>query len=149
MYHDWHARNGVEWYTLPDVRASFACGQAIRLRGPSVATWQLRLLVEAMILEPYPVPVRPLPPEVRPAVRKLYEGFQLLLACKWWHTPDVPAPFSWRFAAAWCGLGASHVGKAMQWLLTHGFLRRVGTHQRTALFLPGTGHARQSARASR
>ncbi len=137
MYRDWHARGGVAWYTLPDVRASLACGQAVRLRGPSVATWQLRLLVEARILEPYPVPACPLPPEVRPAVRKVYEGFRFLLACKWWHTPQAPTPFSWRFAAAWCGLGERHVGDAMHWLLAHRFLRQVGKHRRTALFLPG------------
>ncbi len=137
MYRDWHVRSGVEWYTLPDVRASLAVGQAVRLRGPSVATWQLRLLVEAMILEPYPVAVRPLPPDVRPAVRKVYEGFRFLLACKWWHTPEAPTAFSWRFAAAWCGLGERHVGDAMQWLLAQGFIRQMGKHRRTALFLPG------------
>jgi hypothetical protein len=75
MYRGWHARSGVEWYTLPDVRASLACGQVMRLRGPSVATWQLRLLVEARILEPYVVPARPLPSDVRPAVRKVYRVF--------------------------------------------------------------------------
>jgi hypothetical protein len=136
MYRDWHVRSGIEWYTLPDVRASLACGQAVRLRGPSVATWQLRLLVEARILEPYPVPARPLPPEVRPAVRKVYEGFLFLLACKWWHTAQAPTPFSWRFAAAWCGLGERHVGKAMYWLLAQGWLRQVGWYRNMALFLP-------------
>jgi bifunctional DNA primase/polymerase-like protein len=137
MYRDWHARSGIEWYTLPDVRASLACDHAVRLRGPSVATWQLRLLVEARILEPYSVPARPLPPEVRSAIRRVYEGFRFLLACKWWHTPEAPTPFSWRFAATWCGLGERHVGDAMHWLLAQGFLRQVGKHGRTALFLPG------------
>jgi Bifunctional DNA primase/polymerase, N-terminal len=94
QYHDWHARSGVAWYTLPDVRASLAYGQAVRLRGPSVATWQLRLLVEAGILAPYPVPARPLPAGVQPAIRQVYEGFLLLLGCKWWHTPQLPTLFS-------------------------------------------------------
>lgn len=134
QYHDWHARSGVEWYTLPDVRASVAHREAVRLRGPSVATWQLRLLVETGLLEPYPVSSRALPADVQPAVRKVYDGFVFLLGCKWRHTPQVPTPFSWRFAAAWCGLGARHVGEAMHWLLAHGFLRQVGTHQRMALF---------------
>jgi Bifunctional DNA primase/polymerase, N-terminal len=100
QYRDWHTRSGVEWYTLPDVRASMAYGQAVRLRGPSVATWQLRLLIEAGLLAPYPVSARPLPAAVRPAIRMVYEGFLLLLGCKWWHTPQVSTPFSWRFAAA-------------------------------------------------
>jgi hypothetical protein len=138
MYRDWHARSGIDWYTLPDVRASLACGQAVRLRGPSVATWQLRLLVESRILEPYPVPARPLPFDVRPAVRTVYEGFLFLLACKWWHTPEVPTAFSWRFAAAWCGLGERHVGDAMHWLLAQGWLRQVGRYRGMALFLPSS-----------
>jgi hypothetical protein len=122
QYRDWHARSGVAWYTLPDVRASLAYGHAMRLRGPSVATWQLRLLIEAGILEPYPVPARPLPLGVDPAICRVYAGFVSLLGCKWWHTPEVPTPFSWRFAAAWCGLGERHIGEAMQWLLAQGFL---------------------------
>jgi hypothetical protein len=136
QYRDWHARSGVDWYTLSDVRASRAFRQAVRLRGPSVATWQLRLLVEAGILEPYPVPARALPLEVRPAVRKVYEGFLFLLGCKWWHTPQAPTTFSWRLAAAWCGLGQRHVGEAMHWLLAHGFVRQVGRYRHMALFLP-------------
>jgi hypothetical protein len=137
MYRDWHVRSGFDWYTLPDVRTSLACGRAVRLRGPSVATWQLRLLVEARILAPYSVPTRPLPSDVRPAIRTVYEGFLFLLACKWWHTPEAPTPFSWRFAAAWCGLGERHVGDAMHWLLAQGFLQLVGRYRGMALFLPG------------
>jgi hypothetical protein len=102
-----------------------------------VATWQLRLLVEAGLLEPYPVPARSLPPTVRPAIRRVYAGFLFLRACKWWHTPQAPAPFTWRFAAAWCGLGERHVREAMPWLLAHGWLRQVGRHRNMALFLPG------------
>jgi hypothetical protein len=113
-YRDWHARDGEAWYTLPDVRASLACGRAVRLPRPSVATWQLRLLVEAGLLTPYPVPARRLSPGAPPAARTVYEGFRFLLACKWWHTPQAPTAFSWRFAAAWCGLGERHVGDAMQ-----------------------------------
>jgi hypothetical protein len=137
QYRDWHARSGIAWYTLPDVRASLAYGQALRLRGPSVATWQLRLLVEAGLLEPYPVPARPLPLAAPPAARTVYEGFLLLLGCKWWHTPQAPTTFAWRFAAAWCGLEARHVGEAMRWLLAQGSLQQVGQYRGIALFLPG------------
>jgi hypothetical protein len=136
QYRDWHARSGIDWYTLPDVRASLAYGRAMRLRGPSVATWQLRLLVEAGILEPYPVSGRSLLPEVRPAVRTVYEGFLFLLGCKWWHMPQAPTTFSWRFAAAWCGLAERHVGEAMRWLLEHGVIRQVGRYRNMELFLP-------------
>jgi hypothetical protein len=60
----------------------------------------------------------------------------LLLGCKWWHTPQAPTMFSWRFAAAWCGLGERHVGEAMHWLLAHGWLRQVGRYRGMVLFLP-------------
>jgi hypothetical protein len=145
QYRDWHARDDVPWYTLADVRASLAHRKAVRLRGPSVATWQLRLLVEAGLLAPYPVPARGLPPAAPPAARAVYEGFRFLLACKWWHTPQAPAPFAWRFAAAWCGLGVRQAGAALRWLLACGWLRRVGTHRRTALFMPATSPPRPCA----
>jgi hypothetical protein len=149
QYRDWHARNGVAWYTLTDVRASLAFGQAVRLRGPSVATWQLRLLVEAGHLEPHPVPARPLPPAVPPVIRRVYTGFVLLLGCKWWHTPQAPAPFAWRFAAAWCGLGEGQIKEAMQWLLAQEFMRQVGTHQRMALLLSCVAPVRRRINRSR
>jgi hypothetical protein len=142
QYRDWHAKNSVAWYTLPDVRASLAYGHAMRLRGPSVATWQLRLLVEAGLLEPYPLPTCSLPAHVPPAVHKVYEGFLLLLGCKWWHTPQAPSMFAWRFAAAWCGLEVRHIGEAMQWLVVHGWLRQVGQYRGMALFLLGEGLGR-------
>ena len=37
---------------------------------------------------------------VRPSVRKLYEGFRLLLGCKWLYAHGEPTTFSWRLAAA-------------------------------------------------
>ena len=137
QYRDWHARSGIQWYTLPDFRASLAYGQAVRLRGPSLATWQLRLLIEAGLLAPYPVSARPLLSAVRPAIRQVYDGFLLLLGGKWWHTPRAPTPFAWGFAAAWCGLEEQQVGEAMHWLLAQGWLRQVGRYRQMALFLPG------------
>jgi hypothetical protein len=121
------------------VRASLAYGQALRLRGPSVATWQLRLLVEAGLLEPYPVPARPLPLAAPPAARTVYEGFLLLLGCKWWHTPQAPTTFAWRFAAAWCGLEARQTEEAMHWLLARSWLRQVELYRAMPLYLPGEG----------
>jgi hypothetical protein len=58
-------------------------------------------------------------------------------------TPQAPAPFSWRFAAAWCGLGARQAGAALRWLLAQGVIQKVGTHQRTALFAPGAAPGRR------
>ena len=73
------------------------------------------------------------------SVRMAYRGFVHLLACKWLYTAGAPTPYSWRFAAAWCGPHSiAQIGGAMTWLLKRGYVRHVGTHERTALFLPGS-----------
>ena len=136
-YRDRHKRSGHEWLSLPEVRAALAHGKVVRLRRPSQAAWQLRLLVEAGMLAPADVPAGILPASTPPAIRKVFDGFLLLLGCKWLHTPAVPTVFSWRFAMGWCGVGSmTTVSKAMQWLLAHRFIRQVGEWRRAALFLP-------------
>jgi hypothetical protein len=95
------------------------------------------LLVEAGVVPPAPVQARPLPPGVRPVVRKVYEGFQRLLACKGLLKPGEPTVFTWRFAAAWCGVAMPYVGEAMTWLLKHGYIRQRGLYRRMALFQLG------------
>jgi Bifunctional DNA primase/polymerase, N-terminal len=139
-YRDWHRKGETEWYTLADVYASTIAGRVMRLPGPSMASWFLRLLVEAGMYRPVAVPARRLPSTVRPAVRKVYEGFLLLLGCKWLHTPGDPTPFSWRFAADWCGISERHAGESIRWLLQEGYIRQVGKHRGTALFLPVPPH---------
>jgi hypothetical protein len=135
-YRDWHRKDGEEWYTLADVYASIIAGRVMRLKGPSMASWFLRLLVEAGMYQPVAVPARRLPSTARPAVRKVYEGFLLLLGCKWLHTPGAPTPFPWRFAADWCQISERHAGESLQWLLREGYIRPVGKHRGMALFLP-------------
>jgi hypothetical protein len=146
VYRDWHSE-GVQrdrehagpgtWLTLPEVRASLAYGQARWLQQAETWTWQMRLLIEAEIVTPAPVAARPLPRDVRPAVHRVYDGFGRLLGCKGLVKPGEPTAFAWRFAAAWCGISMPHVGKALKWLLQHGYIRQVGQHRRTALFQLG------------
>jgi hypothetical protein len=146
VYRDFHAQpvrrerehlGPAPWLSLPEVRASLAYGQACLLKDAETWTWQMRLLVEAGVVWPAPVKARPLPPGVRPAVHRVYDGFQRLLDCKWLLKPGEPTTFAWRFASAWCGVGERHIGEAMIWLLQHGYLRKVGAHRRTALFQLG------------
>lgn len=136
-YHDFHLQGGPsEFLLLPVVRAALAYGELRRLSRSELAVWQLRLLVDAGILQPAPVPHRPLPPDVRDSVQRTYEGFLHLVGCRWLHTAGDPAPFTWRFAAAWTGLSQPTIGQAMRVLLKGGYLRQVGRHNKTALFLP-------------
>jgi hypothetical protein len=136
-YHDWHRRSGSEWFLLAHVYAAQFTGEADWLRGPALITWQLRLLVDASIVPPYPVRLAELPSDAPATVKRIYHGYWHLLRCKWLYTPLAPTPFTWRFAAAWCQMGERQAGEAMTWLLKHGYLRQVGTYHRMALFLPG------------
>lgn len=142
LYHDFHRRSGREWFTLAEVYASRFYGRAVKLNRPEQATWQLRLLVDAGVLSAAAVPVVELPPEVSDTARRVYQGFRLLLGCKWLHTPQTPTVFSWRFAAAWCQASERLIGEAMQYLLGRGYLLPAGKQpcrgRELALFLPGT-----------
>lgn len=107
-------------------------------RGPELATWALRLLVETKHVAPAPVEACELPDDVTASVRKVYDGFLSLLAVKWLHTPGEATTFSWRFAAGWCGVSKSTVERAMRQLMSTKHIRKVGQYRRTGLFLPGT-----------
>jgi len=139
-YIDLHhtARGSERIYPLGAIRAFQAYGAVKPLNKPELATWSLRLLCEAGVLPPVSVHTTPLPSDAPEHVRSVYEGYGFLLGVKWLHTPNVATPFSWRFAAAWCGVSERKVGEALQWLLARGYLRQTGKNGRVALFLPGT-----------
>lgn len=112
-------------------------------RGPELATWALRLLVETGHIAPAPVVAQELPKSYPASVRRVYNGFLSLLAVKWLHTPGEATTFSWRFAAAWCGVSKSTVERAMKQLMSEGYIRKVGETKAAfgrsmGLFLPGT-----------
>jgi len=146
MYHDWHAGSEgrevpekvakcsdgqyhnvkQEFFTLAEVYASQHYNEVKSLNGPEQAVWGLRLLVDAGIIEPAKVELEPLPDGIKPAVKKVYEGFKLLLGCKWLHSPNEPTAFTWKFASAWCNLSMQHLGKAMKELLSMGYIKEAG-----------------------
>jgi hypothetical protein len=137
VYRDWHAASNQDWYSLAEVRAVKAYERVVKVNAPELATWHLRLLVETGFTKPVEVPAAPLPPEARPALHRVYDGFLLLLGCKWLHTYGAPTPFSWRFASAWCGVSERHVGQAIRELLKLGFIRHAGKDCKLQVFLPG------------
>lgn len=140
IYRDWHRRSGDANYLLPEVYASQAYGVARKLNKPELTTWQLRLLVQTGLVKPAEVRMPPLPSNAKPSVQRVYEGFRLLLQCKWVYEYGAPTAFSWRFASAWCGISERHAGPAIQELLRSQIIRIVGHHRRMgrpmALFLP-------------
>jgi hypothetical protein len=139
LYHDWHQRSGDEWYCLPEVFASQHYRRAVKLRGPEKATWGIRLAIEVGALQPAAITLKPLPSFATGTARKVYEGFKLLLGCKWLCYPAEPTMFSWRFAAAWCGVGARHAGPAIDCLRQWGIIELIEDRapgQRRWLFRP-------------
>jgi hypothetical protein len=112
---------------------------ALSLTAPSLATWRLRLLVDAKLIEPYPVDLPPLPDDAPARVLKVYEGFKLLLACKWAYAPGHPTMFARAFAAGWCGVGLLAAWEATQWLLQRQIIVPAGRYKGRPLYLPGPG----------
>lgn len=137
-YHDLHGVDGQEWYSLADVLAARAYGHAKILSKSEMVTWQLRLLVETGVVRPARVPMPKLPKHLSsPDVQRVYDGFRLLLGARWLHSSGEPAPFTWKFARAWCGVPEHRAGAAIQALLKQGVIRKAGEHKRVTLFLPG------------
>lgn len=152
LYRSWRsATEGL--YTLGEVRASQAYGKPVKLvqwnaeggikkLTPEHAAWSLLVIVEAGLVRPADVPHRPLPkvlPDTAPyGVRLVYDGFLLLLACKWLHTKGAPSLFTHSFAGRWCGLGENQATAAKKWLLKKGYLQILDKkYKKWALFMPG------------
>lgn len=141
VYRDWHSPVKDQWYYLPEVRASQAYRRATKLESFELAVWGLRLLWEAGMVTPARLPAHTVPTNLRPTVKKVYDGFLVLLGLRWLHTPGMAAPFAWRFASAWCGVGERQVGKAIPELLRLKLIRVAGSHgsghRKVTLFLLG------------
>lgn len=138
VYRDWHT--GV-WYTLTDVYAAQISGQARKLRGPEHARWKLRLLVELGFLSPAHVVMPPLPADAPACARAVYDGLQVLLACRWAREPGEPTPFTAEFGAAWCGLSRSQFERGKSWLIDRKLIQPAGAYGRMRLWLPGESEA--------
>ena len=138
IYRDWHNKGGKEIFFLPEVYAAIRYKKVVELGKPEFTTWAIRLLVDLGFISQYPIKKKPLPKDVKPTVKKVYEGFCLLLGCKWLYSPGEPTPFSWRFAKSWCGVGERQAGEAIKYLLKHGYIKIVSKERfrgrETALF---------------
>jgi len=116
-YRDWHRKSEQVWLPLATVRAALAYGEVKQLNKGELAVWQTRLLIEADLIAPALVTLLPLPAGESETVREVYKGFRYLLACKWLREPNSPTAFTYRFAAAWCGVGVNQAGEAIKRLL--------------------------------
>jgi hypothetical protein len=154
LYHDWHARvRDEEWLPLPLVYARLR-GRTGRVSPSELLRWQARLLIEAGVLSSAEPDLPRLPADASDAARQVYEGFRLLLGCKWLDEVGVPTTFSRRFAAAWCGVSVHDAQEGISWLEKHGHLVRVGEvdgrfRRKALLWLPGSACDKRSGRGTR
>jgi Bifunctional DNA primase/polymerase, N-terminal len=125
LYGDWHAgRHGEQrWLPLATVRARLA-GRQGPLAAPELVVWKLRLASEAELVEPVAFELdTDRPPQ---SLEAAWDGFLELLGLRWTIEPGLPAPFSARFTAAWCGLSKREAHEAVAELARQGFLRLEG-----------------------
>lgn len=144
-----------EWWALPDLFAIFTTGKLRRLGRGERALWWLRALDELDIARPGEIVCSRLPGGAPAAARKLYEGFHYALRLRTLYQPgQAGMPFSWRFAAHWCGIGSqATVSRGMKWLLGHGYLRKlkpqiegIGAPCQTTLLALGSGPVAERGR---
>lgn len=142
FHHEKHEGEGTPiTYSLTSLYYRKRTGLPVttRLNASSYLTWSLRLLIDAGVLPPAVIKAPKLKGEVTFYEKTVYEGFQSLLATKWIRTDKAPTPFTWEFAAAWCGISKAHVSQAMKELLAKGYIRGTGDFAKNAaLFTLGT-----------
>jgi hypothetical protein len=116
-----------QWWCVPDIYALLTTGKEQVLKPGMRAIWSIRALYEAGIITAPLIPSRPLPQDALPSVHKLYDGFCYLLRLRsLYDSGQEGTPFSWAFAAHWCGIGSPNtIARAQKWLLSRGYLRVV------------------------
>ena len=131
--HDFHTG---EFIPLPDLYAAHIKGK-YAIRAGERALWWIRCLVDLGYIDYPRMLARPLPDDAPESAQILYSGFLRLLGIrKLYDGSQEEAPFSWRFAAGWCGgLTNYKIKQGMAWLLGNGYLHKRGTTtSRTTLF---------------
>jgi hypothetical protein len=134
-YFDWHHKLSDPVLTLAEVHCAVVSRAVRRLPAPSQAQWYRRLFYDAGMLA-----VSIEPPSLRGDSAEAHgvaKGFALLLALR-----DLrdggPAPFTWDFAAAWCGMGRRQAGDGIRQLVRGGVLVEAGYHRGAKLYELGS-----------
>jgi hypothetical protein len=129
-YQDFHhgSFGSPSTLSIAEVFAAQETGRVQKLDKPSHAAWKIRLLIEMGMLAPADVPIKPLPAHATKTVQKVYEGFRLLLQCKWRYKYGAPTAFSWQFASGWCDVAEDTASKAFKALLAMNIVQEVGSH---------------------
>ena len=139
---DFHRDAGC--WLLPDVYAACMTGKVEKLKGGERLVWWLRCLADLGYIDPPSMHAHKLPDDAPESVKKLYKGFISLLALRTlYNSEQVGAPFSWRFAAGWCGISShSTVQKAMRYLLERGYVYKIRNTESSKLTILALGKPR-------
>jgi hypothetical protein len=129
-YHDF-AEGKNYYYGLPQVYGGWLLdlGHPLPQLGPvEYRLWQSRAsLHTGWADEPAPIAMPPLPPHAPGAVPIVAEAFRQALRCHALYRGGVvPIPFSYSFAARWCGVTEAQAEAAVRWLVRGGLLVKTG-----------------------
>lgn len=143
LYHDLHRQSGRQFYELPEVLASIRAGHIVQLSPSSQRRWWDRLFWEAGLLDVAPAALPSLPSDADEVLRRVAQGFAILVALQAQRDPDEPVVFARHFAAAWCGVSEQQARRAIIELQRRGVIEKVGEHcaggRRHNLWVPGRG----------
>lgn len=138
IYHDFHCRDGIEVFTLPEVYASRVLGKVVTFRDHKglQAIWGIRLLYEIEAVKPAEVTPLRYPAACAESIYKVASGIRLLFSLRWLHSPLQPAPLSRRFLADWCGISEPKATYALKYLVSNGSLVPIGKSKTCPTYLP-------------
>jgi hypothetical protein len=121
-----------------------------RLSATELATWKLRAVVEAGLQPPVDVGAAPLMHAVLELVgrnadnlRRVWDGFVLLLECRWITHPGQPVTFTRDFAGPWCDTSPDQRARRSASFARSDFWCRPGRHT-SAATTPTCGYRRQA-----
>ncbi len=128
--------------TIPELAAALLTGTPRRLSRFEHATWRVRLLYQAGLLQLPLVAVPPVTSTSPVDVQKARDGFELLIRCRWFLKPGEPVPFTRGFVHSWCGIPSNVTRIVIEELIHQQVIFKFGDipsrHKNpTNLFLPG------------
>lgn len=124
VYSDFHRRDDVPVFTLPQVYANVISGKVQEWSRCQQGAWGWRALIELDFVKPLPMKAPSLPRSLPEEAQKAYVGFLLLLQTKRLAGLEGPVQFSKRFAGTWCGLSPAAACKALNMLTVVGPLKK-------------------------
>jgi len=136
LLHDFHRRDGDEYFTVTEVYAAVRSGRVQKLREMVHAVWSRRLLIELGLVMPILIPDPPMLERMRRSTQAVWQGFSLLVSTRWCHTHGEPVPYTWQFAADWSGVSKTAAGRALRELLQCGAMQKVREEDGLSFYLP-------------